>query len=93
MSENSWPRDQYAGAGGGLYTGPGGGMYTGPGGGVYTGPGGEMYTGRAADVIQVPEGVYTRDRVVDFSRVPAPTTTEATSLPGRCLLKNLKNAD
>ena len=44
------------------------------------------------DYILVPEAVYTRDRVVDFSRVPAPTTTEATSLPGRCLLKNLKNA-
>ena len=43
--ENTWPRDQYPGPGGGLCTGPGGGMYTGPGGGLYTGPGGGMYTG------------------------------------------------
>ena len=44
-SENTWPRDQYSGPGGGLYTGPGGGMYTGPGGGLYSGPGGGLYTG------------------------------------------------
>ena len=38
-----WPRDSYAGPGGGLYTGPGGGLYTGPGGGLYTGPSGAPY--------------------------------------------------
>lgn len=42
-----WPRNLYAGPGGGAYTGPGGGMYTGPGGGLYTGPGGGMYAGPA----------------------------------------------
>lgn len=43
--ENTWPRDQYSGPGGGLYTGPGGGLYSGPGGGLYSGSGGGMYTG------------------------------------------------
>lgn len=40
-----WPRDRYAGPGGGRYTGPGGGLYTGPGGGLYSGPGGGLYAG------------------------------------------------
>jgi hypothetical protein len=52
MTDNTWPRDQYSGPGGGLYTGPGGGMYTGPGEGLYTGPGGGLFSGPGA-------GMYT----------------------------------
>ena len=43
--ENTWPRYQYTGPGGGAYAGLGGGMYTGPGGGLYGGPSGGMYKG------------------------------------------------
>jgi len=58
--ENTWPRDQYSGPGGGLYTGPGGGMYTGPGGGAYTGPDGGMYTGHGGGMYTGPGGgLYT----------------------------------
>lgn len=45
MRQNTWPRDNYTGSGGGLYTGAGGGLYTGSGGGLYTGPGGGLYSG------------------------------------------------
>jgi len=38
MTENTWPRDQYDGPGGGAYDGPGGGPYDGPGGGMCNGP-------------------------------------------------------
>jgi hypothetical protein len=57
---NKWPRDRYAGPGGGLYTGPGGGLYTGPGGGSYTGPDGGMYTGPGGGMYTGPGGgLYT----------------------------------
>jgi hypothetical protein len=60
LSDNTWPRNQYTGPGGGLYTGPGGGMYTGPGGGAYTGPGGGMYTGPGGGMYTGPGGgLYT----------------------------------
>jgi hypothetical protein len=40
-----WPRNLYAGVGGGMYRGIGGGLYTGIGGGAYTGIGGGLYAG------------------------------------------------
>ena len=60
IDPNGWPRDSYAGPGGGLYTGPGGGLYTGPGGGAYTGPGGGAYTGPGGGAYTGPGGgLYT----------------------------------
>jgi len=56
MSDNTWPRNQYTGPGGGLYTGPGGGMYTGPGGGLYIGPGGGLYSGPGGGMYTGPGG-------------------------------------
>ena len=52
----AWPRNLYAGPGGGLYTGPGGGLYTGPGGGLYTGPGGGLYRGPGGGLYAGPGG-------------------------------------
>jgi len=55
-----WPRNQYAGPGGGAYTGPGGGLYNGPGGGAYTGPGGGLHTGPGGGLYAGPGGgLYT----------------------------------
>ncbi|GAA4614579.1 hypothetical protein GCM10023195_63710 [Actinoallomurus liliacearum] len=56
MIINMWPRDRYAGPGGGLYAGPGGGEYTGPGGGRSTGPGGGLYAGPGGGLYAGPGG-------------------------------------
>jgi len=56
MRENTWPRDQHTGPGGGRYTGPDGGLYTGPGGGAHTGPGGGMYIGPGGGMNTGPGG-------------------------------------
>ena len=52
----TWPRDRYAGPGGGLYMGPGGGLYEGPGGGAYAGPGGGLYAGPGGGLYAGPGG-------------------------------------
>jgi len=57
---NGWPRNQYAGPGGGAYSGPGGGLYSGSNGGAYTGPGGGLYTGPGGGLSTGPGGgLYT----------------------------------
>jgi len=58
--QGKWPRNQYAGPGGGLYTGKGGGLYEGPGGGAYAGAGGGLYTGPGGGLYSGPSGgLYT----------------------------------
>jgi hypothetical protein len=52
----TWPRDSYAGPGGGLYTGPGGGLYVGPGGGASVGPGGGLSVGPGGGLSVGPGG-------------------------------------
>ena len=59
MTKNFWPRNLYAGVGGGLYAGVGGGMYRGVGGGAYTGLGGGLYAGVGGGMYQgVGGGLY-----------------------------------
>ena len=55
-ARNVWPRNRYAGPGGGLYSGPGGGAYSGPGGGLYSGPGGGLYSGPGGGLYSGPGG-------------------------------------
>ncbi|SMF47414.1 hypothetical protein L603_005100000160 [Cellulosimicrobium cellulans J34] len=59
-TRNVWPRNRYAGPGGGLHAGPGGGLYAGPRGGLYTGPGGGLYAGPGGGLYAGPGGgLYT----------------------------------
>jgi len=51
-----WPRDRYAGPGGGLSTNPGGGMYAGPEGGASSSPGGGLYAGPNGGMSTSPGG-------------------------------------
>lgn len=52
----TWPRDQYAGPGGGNSSDPGGGLYRGPGGGASSGQGGGLYDGPGGPLSSDPGG-------------------------------------